>query len=651
MSSPASVGANSPTRILGDTDSPHRVHRNIPVEAVKLNDGFWKPRLEANVQASIPALFEMLEEHGVLDNFRRIYGASDVPRRGYVFTDSDIYKLIEASAWTLAGAGIDASSGGPQLNGIAPELTRIWKFIDSAIRTILPAQGPDGYLNTSFVDDRAQLRWTRLEHDHELYCAGHLFQAAIALVRTTGDRRLLDCSIRFADLLCSVFGPGKLETADGHPEVELALVELYRETGERRYLDLAGFFLKQAQILDRAEIEGHAVRASYFCAGAADYAAETGDKRFVRFTERQWADLTGSKLYITGGAGGRYEGESLGKRFELPNQRAYAETCAALSAVFWNWRMLSFRPEARFADEIERTLYNGFLSGVSLSGAEYFYMNPLQWDGRPERDPWYAWARKAEYVRTAWHACTCCPPNIQRMFASLPGYFFGETADGLWVHLYDNAELNWTLIAGANLRLRIETAYPWNGDVSLIVEDIDGPTEFSIFTRIPAWCASPSARVVGDEQRLSPEPGTHLQIRRKWRAGDRIELNLPMDAVMMESDVRVVETRGSVAIQRGPIVYCVESSDNPRVDLLTAAIRPDAAITPKSCPHLLGGVVALEFDVENVTDVSALGPLYRRLGSRPDLDTDSARLTAIPYYAWCNRGPASMSVWLRLAKP
>jgi hypothetical protein len=560
-----------------------------------------------------------------------------VERRGLLFTDSDLYKWMEAAAWVLASE---------------PD-TAFQDALESVIDEVLPAQGTDGYLNTWFVDERAGQRFTRLVSDHELYCAGHLFQAAVAHHRATGETRLLHAARRFADYLCDRFGPDGIQEADGHPEVELGLVELYRETGERRYLDLAGFFLRLQGLADLQTFEGHAVRAGYFCCGGADYVAETGDAAFREALERQWQSLVTTKLYVTGGMGGRYTGESLGAPYELPNERAYAETCAALANVFWNWRMLLLSGEARFADLMERALYNGFLSGVSLGGDEYFYVNPLACHGQAEGDPWYAWARRGPAQRKAWHTCTCCPPNVDRMLASLPGYMFSTSQAGIWVHLYDNATLRWRLDDGTPYTLTMETRYPWDGRVTIELSP-ERPTTASLFLRVPEWCAT--ATVTSDQRPTTNDqratPGSYLEIRREWRPGDRVALELEMPATLVACDPRVTENRGSVALQRGPLVYCLEAPDNPGIDVYEARVRAgeDGAPVEPVVEHradLLGGVTTLSLAAATPVEAARPRPLYASLGAVAPEPLRARRVTAIPYYAWANRGPARMTVWMR----
>jgi len=608
--------------------------RPVPPSAVSLGRGFWRPRFETNYKTSIPRLHRLLEEHGVLDNFRRLYGAADVPRRGLLFTDSDIYKWMEAASWVLHSQE-------------APEVASL---LDSAIDAVLPAQQPDGYLNTYYVDERADQRFTRLDTDHELYCAGHLFQAAVAHHRATGDTRLLDCATRFADYLCQVFGPDAKRGWPGHPEIEMALVELYRETNAARYLDLARFFMEENSFTRRHHFEGHAVRATYWACGGADVYAETGEQAFLATLESQWQEMISCKMYITGGLGGRWRGESVGRPFELPNEGAYAETCAAIGNVFWNWRMAAISGEARFTDILERALYNGFLSGVSLDGTAYFYVNPLAATGEPEGDPWYEWGRRGLPQRQEWYECTCCPPNVQRMIASLPSYFYSTSNEGLWVHLYDKNALDWHLADGSPIRLHVDTDYPWDGQIRLTI-DVAPPRETTLFLRVPEWAEGATLRVNGETQ-PAPSAGSYASLKRRWRPGDSVHLELPMPSVLMGSDPRVPEDRAAVAIQRGPLVYCLESIDNPDFDVYDASLLYDPGETvgtlkAERCPGLLGGIVTLRGKGLVPERPADQGPLYRPLSREREITSRQVDLVAIPYYAWANRGPARMTVWLR----
>lgn len=513
--------------VVATGKSPFAKLKPVPVGAVQLHDGFWKPRLDANTRASIPKMFELLKEHGVFDNFKRLYTQMDVPRRGLVFSDSDIYKWIEAAAFVLQ----------------TQEEPVIEDMLEEAIRTILPAQGEDGYLNTYYVDDLAEQRFTNLEHNHELYCAGHYFQAAVAHHRATGDTRLLSSARRFADYLCDVFGPGKHEGHPGHPEIEMALVELYRETGDEKYLNLARYFLTHFDIRQFETIWGHAVRAVYFASGGIDYYAESGDPDFLDALEQQWHSMVDTKMYLTGGVGSRYVGEAFGWPYELPNTRAYTETCAAIGSVFWNWRMLTVTGQAQFSNILERTLYNGFLSGVSLKGTEYFYVNPLQSTGAQEPLRWHDYGRRGPWERQPWYGCTCCPPNVERLLASLTGYFYSTSPEGVWVHLYDSSTVNWELADGTPFSLKQETNYPWEGAVKITV-DIPEEKTFAIFVRIPDWCARATVKINGENWTEAVSTEEYCEIDRTWQAGDVMELDFDMAVEVMVANPRVTEDRG-----------------------------------------------------------------------------------------------------------
>src|SRR5580692_1134264 len=461
--------------IISDTHSPHVKLHAIPIRAVKMGDGFWSARRAINVDKSIPTMLAELEQHGVVDNFLRLESKKNVPRRGPLYTDSDIYKWMEAVAFVLQ------SEDQPKLRAEFERLTGI----------IAAAQEPSGYLNTYWSEERTPKRFTEMHRSHELYCMGHLLQAAIAYYRATGDRKLLDVGIRFANYMVDNFGPQKRPALTGHPEFEMALVELYRTTGDRRYLDFAGYLLSGVErerlhltddqvrylfsgkpFTSRTEFEGHAVRAMYASCGATDYYMETGDPAYLKTLETLWRDLVAHKMYITGGVGARQAGEAFGDAYELPNALAYGESCAAIGNMMWNWRMLLARGESRFADVIERALYNGINSGMSLSGTLYCYRNPLESSG--------------EKIRNEWYDTTCCPPNLERVLASLPGYMYSTGPKGVYVNLFHNSELDWRLENGTPIKIAQQTEYPWKGTVEISV-DAPAEAEFSLFVRIPGW--------------------------------------------------------------------------------------------------------------------------------------------------------------------
>ncbi|MDQ1301294.1 MAG: uncharacterized protein QG637_1215, partial [Chloroflexota bacterium] len=467
--------------VVDTTHSAHARLKPVPLTAVTLADAFWAPRRQLLRDATLPSQFTLLEETGRLDNFRRVSGKIDphtTPFKGYFFNDSDVYKWIEAAAWSLA------TDPDPALAAMT----------DAAIAEIAAAQQPDGYLNTYYALERAGERWSNLKDMHELYCAGHLFQAAVAHYRATGSDRLLVVARRLADNIGTVFGPQpKRAGTCGHPEIEMGLVELARATGAAKYLAQAQYFLdarghgviggspyhqdhRPFRELDR--MVGHAVRAAYLNGGAADLFAESGEAALRVALARLWDNMTTRQMYISGGIGSRYEGEAFGDDFELPNARAYTETCAAIAVVMWAWRMLTLDGDARYADVLELALYNGFLAGLALDGQHYFYVNPLAND----RD---ATLRDGTRGRQPWFNCACCPPNIARLLASLPGYFYNVSADTVWCHLYAASTAHLTLPDGRGVNVRQQTDYPWAGDVTLAVE---GAGEFGLRLRIPGWC-------------------------------------------------------------------------------------------------------------------------------------------------------------------
>lgn len=588
----------------------------IPKEAVQFQAGFWQERQLRNRQA-IPKLYEALKEHGVLANFKRVNDPA-IQRRGPWFTDSDLYKWLEAACYALPDPAIEP-------------------LVAEVISLILSAQGEDGYLNTYFVHEHREKRLSDLENAHELYCAGHLIEAAIAHRRATGKEELFQAAVRFADYLACQFGPGKIEKAGGHPEIELALLALYRETGEKKYLELAGFFLERIDFRSQQEIQGHAVRAVYYATGLADYYLETGDPDYLESLQRQWQSMVCEKIYLTGGLGGRVRSESFGRPFELPHEGAYAETCAAIANIFWNRRMLSISPEGPFADLLERTLYNGFLAGVSLGGDRYFYVNPLTYNGKPDWDPWNPNERRGLYERKLWHDCTCCPPNVQRLLASLGGYFYSTSSEGLWVHLYDNTELEWE-IAGVPVRLKQRGNYPWAGELTFQLS-LPQTQEFSLFLRLPGWARGYTLKVDGVEYQAKERAG-YLEIRKKWR-DNLVELSLKMPIEPMAANSRLAETRNSVALMRGPLVYCLEQADNPDLSILDAKLDLSRALTAELAADL-GGVVKIQGFGKVPT--GPYGPLYRPWGSEAALE--ETKLIFIPYYAWNNRGSGAMTVWL-----
>lgn len=616
--------------VVDTTHSPFAKLRSVPSDAVTLHDTFWEPRREINRTVTLTTQFKHIEETGRLDNFRRASGKKPgLPFQGIFFNDSDVYKWLEAAASEWANA--------------SPELK---EMIEVAIQEIEDAQQPDGYLNTYFMFEKEKDRWTNLQDMHELYCAGHLFQAAVAHYRATGSPRLLNVARRFADNICQVFGPKGRAGACGHEEAELALVELYRVTGEKRYLEQAQRFIdvrgsepsvvgghdrryRQDHVPYRQldEVTGHAVRMMYLAAGAADVYLETGETALWEAMQAQWANMTERRMYVSGGLGARYEGEAFGKDYELPNARAYTETCAAIGSVMWNYRLLLASGDCRYADLIEHTLYNAVLPGLSLSGEEYFYQNPLENDGTHRRQPWFG--------------CACCPPNVARLLAQLPGYFYSVSDGGeVYVHLYANGEAQLTLPNGDSIRLETVTKYPIGGEVAVVVQEAG---TFTLNLRIPEWARG--AMVTVKQGTLpTPEPGTYMAIHREWEAGDTLTLSFPMEPRTVWCHPAVSENNGRVALFRGPLLYCAEKADNPDVDNLHDLVLAGSEGFTWAIVDNLHGVI-LAMNGHAVKSPPAHAGLYSEKAYAGE--RNPVGVTLIPYYAWANREPGQMLVWLR----
>jgi len=624
------VTEQSNTYVVDTSASPYAKLHPVAIQSVNLEDEFWAPRLRVLREITLPSQYQLCEETGRLFNFRRAAGKETGNFQGLFFNDSDVYKWVEAVAFSLAG------STDQKLHELAHQ----------AISQILAAQDEDGYLNSYFTLERKKERWTNLRDMHELYCAGHLVQSAVAFYRATGEGTLLEAACRLGDHITGMFGPDKRLGTPGHPEVEMALVELYRTTGKQDYLNLAKFFIdKRGQgviggspyhidhkpFRELTEIVGHAVRSLYLNCGAADVYMETGDKALWDGLVRLWHSMTEHKMYATGGVGSRYEGEAFGDNYELPNARAYAETCAAIANVMWNWRMLQISCEARFADVMELALYNGVLSGISLDGKNYFYVNPL--------------ADRGHHSRQRWFECACCPPNVARLLASLPGYFYSLSSAGVWIHLYGQNTAHLRVNSNA-VTIVQRTRYPWDGEVEIILHP-EKETTFSLFLRVPGWCPNFRVQVNGEILDTLVQPGNYQEVRRSWKTGDSVRLSLSMKIERIVSHPYAIENNDRVAVKRGPIVYCVEQRDNPDFDPWKLVLPHDASLEAEWRPEALNGVMVIRGEALALDDDDEFrGNLYRPLADvrsrlRP------VQFIAIPYYAWANREPGAMIVWIR----
>jgi len=609
---------------------------------VNVNDRFWRPRIETNRDVTIPYCFEKCEATGRVRNFEKAGGLveNDGILHGCCFDDSDLYKILEGAGYAL---GVKRD----------PELEA---YCDALIDKIEAAQEEDGYLYTArTINPEHPHEWSGKERwekeadlGHELYNLGHLIEGAVAYYQATGKRKLLDISIRFADLVDRDFGPDRVTTAPGHQGIELALVRLARVTGEMRYLKLARFFLdtrgpgggeySQAheKVVDQRTAVGHAVRATYMYAGMADVAALTGDQAYLDAIEAIWEDVAQKKLYITGGIGARRSGEAFGDAYELPNMSAYCETCAAIANVFWNHRHFLLHGDSKYIDVLERTLYNGYLSGVALSGKEFFYPNPLMSMGQHERSPWFG--------------CSCCPSNVTRFMPSIPGYVYAQRGNDVYVNLYMAGDAKLEIPAG-KVTLQQQGDYPWQGDIELTVNP-EQPAAFALHLRIPGWArnevvpstlyryadeadTTPVLKVNGETVSLDLAKGFAV-LDRTWKAGDTISLTLPMPIRRVVADERVKDDLGLVAFERGPLVYCLEWPDQEDGKVLNHIVPDEAVLAMEARPELLNGVQVLRTQ----------GMASRRSEDGKRIEEWASPVVAIPYYAWAHRGTGEMTVWI-----
>ncbi len=609
----------------------------IPFTQVSIQDTFWSPRIETNRKVTIPYDFEKCEETGRIDNFVKAAGKMEGPHEGRVYNDSDVFKVIEGAAYALQ------VHPDPQLEA----------YIDDIIEKIAGAQEPDGYLYTARTIDPAHphptagpARWSELFMSHELYNLGHMFEAAVAYYQATGKHAFLEICIRSADLIVEVFGPDAMREVPGHQEIELGLVKLYLATGNEKYLSLAKFFLDERghankralqqafgnpgymqdhlPVIEQDEAVGHSVRATYMYSGMADVAALTGDQDYVTAIKRIWENVVQKKLSLTGGIGARHEGEAFGENYELPNLTAYNETCAAIGSIFWNHRLFLLNGKATYFDILERTLYNGFLSGISMEGNTFFYVNPL------EADKKYRFNSDDTLERQAWFGCSCCPTNVVRLLPALPGYIYATHDDRLYVNLYIGSRTT-VRIGEIDVEIAQDTQYPWDGNVRLEVSPSQA-APFTVSMRVPGWAMGQplpgdlyryvndtpgevTVRINGEITALTETDG-YLNINREWQAGDIIELDIPMPVRRVVAHPQVTDLAGKVALERGPIVYAAEDIDNGG-KAIGIAVADNLPLVAEHRAGLLNGLTVITGD----------------------------NFTAIPYYAWGHRGITEMAVW------
>lgn len=615
----------------------------VPFTSVKVSDSFWGQRLKASREVTIPLAFSKCEETGRYRNFELAAHPSDTTKvTGYSFDDTDVYKTIEGASYSLQ---------------TYPD-KQLAHYMDSVLDIVAAAQEPDGYLYTARTMNpkhphewAGSKRWEKVEElSHEFYNLGHMVEGAIAHYQATGSRKFLDIAIRYADCVCREIGDGEGQVVrvPGHQIAEMALAKLYLVTGDQKYLDQAKFFLdkrgytsrkdeySQAHkpVIEQDEAVGHAVRAAYMYAGMADVAALTGDTSYVHAIDRIWDNIVSKKLYITGGIGATNQGEAFGKNYELPNMSAYCETCAAIGNVYVNYRLFLLHGDAKYYDVLERTLYNGLISGVSLDGGGFFYPNPLESMGQHQRQPWFG--------------CACCPSNICRFIPSLPGYVYAVKDNQVYVNLFmgNEAELK---VGGKKVILHQETRYPWDGHVTLTV-DKNAAGTFAMKIRIPGWVRNQvvpsdlytysdgkrpgySVKVNGEVVTSALEQG-YFTIERKWKKGDRVELQLDMEVRTVKANGKVEADRGRMAVERGPIVYCAEWPDNS-FNVLSLLMNQHPQFEVVERPDLLYGLNQIKTPVQTLE--------YDEQGR---LVVKDQELTLIPYYAWAHRGPGNMAVWL-----
>lgn len=588
----------------GQKDASFQKNEPVNFSQVKITDDFWLPRIDKHAEVTLPACIRQCEvETQRVKNFAIAGGMEQGEFKGLVYDDSDLYKMIEGCSYSL-------------MNHPNPELE---KKLDDIIAKIAAAQQEDGYLMTYFILGNLNERWTNMDK-HEMYCCGHLIEAAIAYYNATGKRSLLDVAIKYANHIDNTFGAGKKTWVPGHQEIELALVKLYRQTGDERYLKLSNWLLEQRghghgdwrskdyyqdlmPVRQLSKISGHAVRAMYMFTGMADLASITEDTAYVHALDRLWEDVVYTKMYATGGIGSSRKNEGFTADYDLPNAEAYCETCASVGMVFWNQRMNMLKGDGKYVNVLERAMYNGALAGISLSADRFFYVNPLESDGTHHRKPWYGTA--------------CCPSQISRFLPSVGNYVYATSSDALWVNLYIASETD-VRIDGVPVAIKQATNYPWEGKVRLALHP-DQKKRFALKLRVPDWCKNYTLTVNGEACKCVEEMG-YLLVDRIWQQDDEVVFDMAMPVEVVAADPRVKADLGKRCLQRGPLVYCMEEADNPRYD--EALLLPSMNYMTAFEPDLLNGVVT-------ITAVNG---------------DDTYKF--IPYYAWDNRQPGKMKVWV-----
>ena len=636
------------TVLLGASASGAELERDynvkpVPFSKVHVEDAFWTPRLQTNHDVTIPYAFEKCEETGRIRNFEKAAGLLDGKHEGIYFNDSDVYKIMEGAAYALQ---------------VQPE-PMLRMYLDKLITIMKGAQWEDGYLYTfySLPERQPEKRWTDVQSKHEQYCVGHMYEAAVAHYEVTGEKLFLDIARANADLICKVFNPQNRTDPPGHQEIEIGLCKLYRATGDDKYLDEAKFLLDQRgrlgnrgpsgngglygkysqdhkPVTEQTKAVGHSVRAAYLYTGMADVAALTGNMDYICAIDTIWKDVVDTKLYITGGIGAAGGHEGFGGPYELPNMRAYCETCASIANIFWNHRMFLMHDDARYIDVLERTLYNAALSGIGMEGNLFFYPNPLESTGQHRRSPWFG--------------CACCPSNVARFVPSVPGYAYAHKDGDVYVNLFisGTGQIETT---NNTIQLRQETRYPWDGSVRIDVEPEKSGT-FGMMIRIPGWARNEavpsdlyrfqeksddevSLKVNGRAISTKTDRG-FARIERRWRKGDTIEIEMPMPIRRVLAHPNIEDDRGKVALQRGPIVFCLEWADNDQ-EVLNLVLPDDTQLDAQWRDDLLNGVMT----------VTGTGRTSKRMLDGDIVLSGAKTFTAIPYYAWAHRGRGQMTVW------